>query len=186
MIITKAPLEGLYIIELDIFSDNRGFFVERFNQEKFAINNLPVNFVQDNHSRSKPGVIRGLHAQIHPSQGKLVGVIRGKILDVVVDIRPSSQSFGEHFAIELSDENGKLLWIPEGFAHGFAVISDFDADVFYKVDALYCKDREFGIKSNDKDLAIDWKTTSPPIISERDLVMPSFADYKAKMHEIWK
>src|SRR3954470_10400728 len=117
MKIESTNIEGLKVIQLDVWKDKRGFFIERFNMEKFQEMGLSEQFVQDNHSRSLPGVLRGLHFQSEPDQGKLVGVLRGKIWDVAVDIRPHSKTFGKSFGIELSDENAKLLWIPAGFAH---------------------------------------------------------------------
>jgi len=177
MKITETFIKDLKIIELDIFHDNRGFFVERFNEKKFAELGLATNFVQDNFSRSKPGVIRGLHYQNNPSQAKLVGCVTGRIWDVAVDIRAGSPSFGQHFAIELSGENGKLLYIPAGFAHGFCVLGDDPADVSYKVDNFYSKEGEGGIIYNDPTLAIKWPVKNA-IISEKDMQLPSFADFR--------
>lgn len=177
MNILSTPLQGLAVIELNVYRDSRGFFVERFNEEKFKAHGLPTHFPQDNHSRSIPGVIRGLHCQHTPPQGKLVGVLSGSIWDVAVDIRPESPTFGQHFGLELSAENGKLLWIPAGFAHGFCVLGNENADVLYKVSALYNPCSETGIAWNDKDFAIDWPVSNP-IISERDQHMQSFAEYK--------
>jgi dTDP-4-dehydrorhamnose 3,5-epimerase len=177
MKVTKCEIEGLLVIELNIYSDNRGFFIERFNLKEFQSLNLPVNFIQDNHSRSKAGVIRGLHAQYNPNQGKLVGVSRGRIWDVAVDIRKDSATFGKYFSIELSEDNGKLLWIPEGFAHGFCVIGDQPVDVLYKVTSLYNPKTEVGIIWNDPELNIKWPIAEP-VLSERDQSMKSFAEYR--------
>ncbi len=174
--IKTLSLSGLKLIELKIFPDERGFFTERYQQTRFKDYGLPENFIQDNHSRSKPGVIRGLHYQNHPAQGKLVGVIRGKIWDVVVDIRPDSATYGKWEAIELSDENSRLLWIPGGFAHGFCVIGDEPADVIYKVDAVYSPKTESGILYSDPSLAISWPIQNP-IVSSKDQVLLSFNDY---------
>jgi dTDP-4-dehydrorhamnose 3,5-epimerase len=179
MLISQGPLEGLRIIELIIHRDKRGFFVERFNEMRFDDMEMPTRFIQDNHSRSYPGVIRGLHAQSNPPQGKLVGVLRGRIWDVAVDIRPFSATFGQHFGIELSAENGMLLWIPAGFAHGFCVLGDEPADVMYKVDNLYQADGEVAIRWNDPDLAIHWPVHNP-IISDKDQMALSFLDYQLK------
>ena len=174
---TESPkLAGLKIIPLKIFHDERGFFLERYQQERFAALDLPRNFVQDNHSRSKPSVIRGLHYQHSPAQGKLVGVIRGKIWDVVVDIRKDSPTFGEHQAFELDDQSGIMLWVPGGFAHGFCVLGDGDADVIYKVDVPYSPLNEGGIAYNDPDLQIAWPVKNP-VVSSKDQVLPSFKDY---------
>src|SRR5947208_15331150 len=128
MQLTALDAEGLLLIELDIYRDSRGFFVERYNRERFHANGMEFDFVQDNHSRSLPGVLRGLHYQYDPPQGKLVGVVRGRIWDVAVDLRPGSPTFGKHAGVELSDENGLLLWIPPGFAHGFCILGDEPAD----------------------------------------------------------
>ena len=151
MKVTRLELSGLQLIELKVFTDNRGFFTERFNSKNFAANGLPNNFVQANHSRSVPGVIRGLHYQVSPAQGKLVGAIRGTIYDVAVDIRPGSPTFGKHVGVELSDKNGRLLWVPAGFAHGFCATGAEAADVIYNVDALYCPETEGGIHWADPE-----------------------------------
>jgi dTDP-4-dehydrorhamnose 3,5-epimerase len=174
---TTLPLPGLKLIELKVFGDARGFFVERFNAALFEAAGLPTHFVQDNHSRSSPGVLRGLHYQVSPAQAKLVGCTRGRILDVVVDIRRESPTFSQHYAHELSDLNGKMLWIPAGFAHGFRVLGDEPADVLYKVDGLYNPKTEGSIRWDDPELGIDWGTQDP-VVSARDREAQSFADYK--------
>jgi dTDP-4-dehydrorhamnose 3,5-epimerase len=179
MKVETTPLADLRIITLDVHGDARGFFVERFNIQKFVDAGLPTDFKQDNHSRSAPGVLRGVHYQSNPTQGKLVGVLRGAIWDVAVDIRPESPTFGQHFGIELSDMNGKLLWVPGGFAHGFCVLGDEPADVLYKVTALYHPQGEGGIMWNDPELNIPWPVTNPTI-SERDTKQKSFAEYKTQ------
>ena len=176
MEILLTPFDGLKVVQLKIYHDNRGFFVERFNKKLFQDLGLPVDYFQDNHSLSAPNVIRGLHFQNNPSQAKLVGCLRGKILDVAVDIRKNSPTFGKYFSIELSAENGKLLFIPAGFAHGFAVLGDEPADVMYKVDNQFSKEGDGGIRFNDPDLKIDWQIANP-IISDKDKNLPLFADY---------
>ena len=176
MEILSTPFAGLKIVQLKIYHDNRGFFVERFNKKLFQELGLPVDYFQDNHSLSSPNVIRGLHFQNNPSQAKLVGCLRGKILDVAVDIRKDSPTLGKYFSIELSAENGKLLFIPEGFAHGFAVLGNEPADVMYKVDNQFSKEGDGGIRFNDPDLKIDWQISNP-IISDKDKNLPLFADY---------
>ena len=176
MEISLTPFDGLKVVQLKIYHDNRGFFVERFNKKLFQNLGLPIDYFQDNHSLSAPNVIRGLHFQNNPSQAKLVGCLRGKILDVAVDIRKNSSTFGKYFSIELSGENGKLLFIPEGFAHGFAVLGTEPADVFYKVDNQFSKEGDGGIRFNDPDLKIDWQIANP-IISDKDKNLPLFADY---------
>lgn len=176
MEISLTPFDGLKIIQLKIYHDNRGFFVERFNKKLFQDLGLPVDYFQDNHSLSTPNVIRGLHFQNNPSQAKLVGCLRGKILDVAVDIRKDSPTLGKYFSIELSAENGKLLFIPAGFAHGFAVLGNESADVMYKVDNQFSKEGDGGIRFNDPDLKIDWQIANP-IISDKDKNLPLFANY---------
>jgi dTDP-4-dehydrorhamnose 3,5-epimerase len=165
------------MIELDVHGDARGFFVERYSESRFKNYSLPTRFCQDNHSRSAPASLRGLHYQTNPPQGKLVGVIRGRILDVVVDIRPKSPTYGSHLTEELNAEHGRLLWIPPGFAHGFCVIGTEAADVLYKVDAPYERSSEGGILWSDPDLAIKWPLDDP-IVSERDRRLPRFAEYR--------
>ena len=180
MRLTNAPIPDLKIIELDIHLDNRGFFVERYNEKKFQELGLPINYVQDNCSRSIPGVIRGLHYQNNPGQAKLVGCINGRIWDVAVDIRKNSPTFGKYFSIELSSDNGLLLYIPTGFAHGFCVLGDEPADVIYKVDALYSKEGEGGIIYNDLDININWPIKNP-IISKKDQELPNLKEYLTKI-----
>lgn len=175
--VQALELEGLYLVQLAVHGDSRGFFVERFQEERFAEHSLPTRFVQDNHSRSAPGVLRGLHYQTQPAQGKLVGVVRGAILDVVVDIRFRSKTFGKHMSIELSDMNGRLLWVPPGFAHGFCVLGSEPADVFYKVDAEYSPHSEGGIYPLDPELGIEWPQVNPQL-SARDQAQPRWQDYK--------
>ena len=180
MKIRNCPIEGLKIIELTIHRDARGFFIERYHREKFAGLGFGEDFVQDNHSRSQPGVLRGLHAQFDPPQGKLVGVIRGRIWDVAVDARPGSPTFGQHHALELSDENGLLFWIPAGFLHGFCVPGDAPADVFYKVSGMYRPGGEIGVRYDDPQLNIPWPVASP-ILSDRDKGLMSFEEYRRQV-----
>ena len=176
--VKDLSLEGLKLIELKQFHDDRGYFAERYQQERFESYGLPKYFIQDNHSRSKPGVIRGLHYQSNPGQGKLVGVIRGRIWDVAVDIRKNSSTYGKWEAVELSAENGRLLWIPAGFAHGFCVLGNEPADVMYKVDAPYSPKTEGGIIYSDSDLKIEWPVKDP-IVSTKDQVLQTFSNYEA-------
>lgn len=178
MQVLDCKLEGLKIVQLKVFGDSRGFFVERFNHDSFQQAGLPTHFVQDNHSRSAPGILRGLHYQHTPAQGKLVGAIRGRILDVAVDIRPNSPTFGQYEAVELSDDNGKLLWMPAGFAHGFCVLGNEPADVLYKVTGLYNQAGEGGIRFDDPAIGIKWPLSNPTI-SERDTNLQSWQDYCA-------
>ena len=180
MHLTDTALPDVKIVTLDTHRDARGLFCERFSTEKFASLGLPTHFVQDNWSRSLPGVIRGLHFQYAPAQGKLVGVTRGRVLDVAVDIRPHSPHFGKHVSVELSDENGKLLWIPQGFAHGFCVLGNEVADVVYKLTAHYRACGEQGIAYNDSSLAIAWPTATP-ILSARDQSLPSLCALRPQL-----
>lgn len=175
MHILQTKIPGLLIIEPDVFSDQRGYFFESYNREKFKKEGIEANFVQDNASSSIRGVIRGLHYQLAPySQAKLIQVLKGKVLDVAVDLRHGSPTFGEHLSIELSDENHRQFFVPRGFAHGFSVLSD-EVLFSYKCDNLYNKEAERGISFNDPFLKIDWKI--PPaeaIISGKDQALPSF------------
>lgn len=174
--VTPLALDGLLLVELKLWSDERGFFVERFQTAAFGALGLPTAFAQDNHSRSLPGVLRGLHYQ--PGQGKLIGVVRGRVWDVAVDIRPTSKTFGHYAACELNDANGRLLWIPDGFAHGFCVLGDDPADMLYKVDAPYDPQAELGLHWADQDLSIAWPLEAP-VTSERDQRLQSFAEFRA-------
>lgn len=172
----QTYLEGCFLITPKVFSDERGNFFESFNKSQFyQLTDLDVDFVQDNQSTSQRGVLRGLHFQTDDfQQAKLVRVIKGSVLDVVVDIRPQSKTFGQHFSTVLSAENCKQLFIPKGFAHGFVVLED-DSIFAYKCDEYYHKASEGGIIYNDETLNIDWQfPESELIISEKDKVLPSF------------
>ena len=175
MTIEKTPIQDLVIITPAVFEDSRGYFFEAYNQAQFHENGIKYQFIQDNQSFSRCGVIRGLHLQINPfAQAKLVRVLEGEILDVAVDLRKNSPTYGQHFSVVLSAENKKQLMVPHGFAHGFSVLSE-TASVMYKVDQLYHKDSERGIRYDDPTLAIDWQLDSKEIIvSEKDLILPSF------------
>ncbi len=179
MKIEKVGLGDVTLITLDVFRDQRGFFTERFHTNRFEVAGLPTRFFQDNHSRSLPGVLRGLHYQVDPAQGKLVGALRGRIWDAVVDIRPSSSTFGNWYGTELSDENGCLLWVPQGFAHGFCVLGTEPADVLYKVDNPYVASNEGGLLWNDRDIGVRWPLEKP-FLSDRDQKLESFASYRAR------
>ncbi len=168
MNIIKTDLRDVLIIEPKVFGDERGFFFESFNQKRWReLTGLEKTFVQDNHSRSARNVLRGLHYQIQQPQGKLVRVIRGSVFDVAVDIRRSSSSFGRWMGVELSEENRRQLWIPEGFAHGFLVLSG-SAEFLYKTTDYWAPQYERTIAWNDPDLTIAWPLTSPPLLSEKD------------------
>lgn len=163
---TKVP--DVLIIEPQVYGDDRGFFLESFNAQKFAAETgVRLKFVQDNHSRSGKNVLRGLHYQIQQPQGKLVRVVIGEVLDVAVDMRKASPTFGEWVSCILSAENKKQFWVPPGFAHGFLVLSD-TADFLYKTTDYYAPQYERAILWNDSDLAIDWQILEEPILSEKD------------------
>jgi len=175
MVIEKTTIQDLVIITPRVFEDSRGFFFEAYNQAKFNENGINNQFIQDNQSFSKRGVIRGLHLQINPfAQAKLVRVLEGEILDVAVDLRKNSATYGKHFSVVLSAANKKQLMVPHGFAHGFSVLSE-TASVMYKVDHLYHKESERGIRYDDSTLAIDWQLSREEVIvSEKDLILPGF------------
>lgn len=174
---TKTEFPGLVIFEPAIFGDSRGYFFESYNENLFAAAGIHIKFVQDNQARSSYGVVRGLHYQQNPhAQTKLIRVLQGRILDVVVDIRKGSPTYGKALAIELSGENKKQLFIPKGFAHGYSVLSE-TAEVFYKCDAFYNKSAEGGILYNDSALGIDWQIPADKIItSEKDTGYPLLKD----------
>lgn len=178
MYVVETKLKGCFIIQPTIFNDSRGYFFESFNQEKFnkAVGQN-INFVQDNESFSSKGVLRGLHFQTGVyAQAKLVRVVKGKVLDVAVDIRKKSITFGQHISVELSADNKKQLFVPRGFAHGFVVLSD-TAIFSYKCDNFYNKEAEKGIIYNDKDLNIDWQLKNEDfIISDKDLILPKLSE----------
>jgi dTDP-4-dehydrorhamnose 3,5-epimerase len=173
----KTDIRDLLVFEPRVFEDSRGYFFEAYNKDTFEAEGLQIAFVQDNQSKSSYGVLRGLHYQLNPkAQLKLVRVLQGTILDVAVDIRQGSPTFGQHFAIELSEENKKQLLIPAGFAHGFSVLSE-TAVVMYKCNQLYAKEAEGGIRYDDETLAINWGIPAhKAVISDKDLVLPSFKD----------
>ena len=173
----KTAIEGVYIIEPRVFNDARGYFFEAWKKEEFEKTIGKIEFIQDNESKSSYGVLRGLHYQKGDcSQAKLVRVIKGKVLDVAVDIRKSSPTFGKHVMVELSDENKRQFFIPRGFAHGFLVLSD-EAIFTYKVDNAYAPQADAGIRWNDPDVGIEWPIDPQDVLtSEKDLVQPFLRD----------
>lgn len=165
---TPTPIAGLLVLEPQVFGDARGFFMESFNQKRFhQLTGLDLSFVQDNHSRSAKGVLRGLHYQIQQPQGKLVRAVTGAIFDVAVDIRKSSPTFGRWFGVTLSEDNRLQLWVPAGFAHGFVVLSE-TADVLYKTTDYYAPPFERCIRWNDPAIGIDWPYPGEPRLSAKD------------------
>jgi dTDP-4-dehydrorhamnose 3,5-epimerase len=173
----KTAISGVYIIEPSVFGDNRGYFSESFNLEKFEENIYPIKFMQDNESKSSKGVLRGLHFQKPPfTQAKLVRCIEGRVMDVAVDIRKGSPTYGKHVAIELTGENKKQLFVPRGFAHGFSVLSN-TAVFAYKVDNTYAPECDSGIRYDDKDLNIDWGLPEEEVqLSVKDKNLRFFKD----------
>ena len=176
MEVRQTSVEGVLLLVPKVFGDSRGFFLESWNRETLRLAGIDEDFVQDNHSRSGQGVVRGLHYQIEQPQGKLVRVAAGRVLDVVVDLRRSSPTFGQHYSVELDDQKHHQLWIPPGIAHGFAVLSN-SADFLYKTTDYYAPEHERCIHWEDPDLAIDWKLEEiRPMVSDKDLHGKSFCD----------
>ena len=175
----KTAIPDVCIIEPSVFGDDRGYFLESFNLEKFEENIFPIKFVQDNESKSSRGVLRGLHFQKPPfNQAKLVRCIEGRVMDVAVDIRKGSPTYGKHVAIELTGENKRQLFVPRGFAHGFSVLSD-TAVFAYKVDNSYAPDFDAGIRWNDKELNIQWGIKDGEVmVSEKDAELPFFLEFE--------
>jgi dTDP-4-dehydrorhamnose 3,5-epimerase len=179
MEIIKTPIEGLLVIRPKIFGDDRGHFFESWSKESFTKNGMDLDFVQDNQSLSSKGVLRGLHFQNPPfAQGKLVRVIKGIVLDVAVDIRKDSPTYGQHFSIKLSEKNKTIFWIPPGFAHGFVTLED-DTFFTYKCTGVYNKESEGALLWSDKDLNIDWGVENP-LVSDKDLVAGNFINFESQ------
>ena len=175
MKVTKCSLNGILLIEPSVYTDDRGFFLESYQEERYCGVGVTENFVQDNHSRSMKHILRGLHFTKNKPQAQLLTVMRGKIFDVVVDIRKDSQTFGQWFGTALSDEGPRQIYMPHGFAHGFCVLSEF-ADLHYKVSQRYEPGDEGGLLWNDPDICIDWPISNP-IVSSRDRNHSYFKDF---------
>ena len=171
----ETRLDGLVLLSPKVHGDKRGFFVETFRADVAAQHGIPVDFVQDNHSRSRQGTLRGIHFQTHPGQGKLVRVARGRVFDVVVDLRRESPTFGEWEGVILDDVEGQVLWIPVGFGHGFLVLSE-DADFVYKCTNYYDPATEAGIRFDDPEVGIQWPSEVELLYSQRDAEAPSLAE----------
>jgi dTDP-4-dehydrorhamnose 3,5-epimerase len=167
MQVIPTAIEGALILEPKVFGDARGFFLESWNRRQFATLGLDVDFVQDNHSRSQKGVLRGLHYQIRQTQGKLVRAVRGEVFDVAVDLRKSSPTFGRWASVNLSEDNHRMFWIPPGCAHGFLTLSD-SADFLYKATDYYAPEHERSLLWNDPTIGIDWPLESPPLLAAKD------------------
>jgi dTDP-4-dehydrorhamnose 3,5-epimerase len=177
MNVLQTELPGVFIVEPKVFGDQRGFFCETYQQDRYAAHGITGPFVQDNLSRSARGVLRGLHFQHPKSQGKLISVLHGSVLDVAVDVRLGSPTFGQYVAVELNEENRRQLWVPRGFAHGFLVLSE-SAGFFYKCDEYYSSADEVVVRWNDPAIGIDWGIDAP-ILSARDAAAPLLAEIRA-------
>lgn len=177
MQIIDTSLESVKLLEPRVFGDDRGFFLESWNQSLFEQHGLPTHFVQDNHSRSAQGVLRGLHYQIKQPQGKLVRVTQGEVFDVVVDMRRSSQQFGQWFGVQLSESNKRLLWVPPGFAHGFYVVSE-SADFQYKCTEYYAPEHERSLLWSDPQVGVEWPIIkgTQPLLAAKDVAGTALAD----------
>lgn len=174
----RTKIEDVILVEPKVFGDNRGFFIESYKKSEFEQNGILDDFVQDNHSKSTKGVLRGLHYQLNPKpQAKLVRCTNGSIFDVAVDIRKDSKTFGQWVGYELSEENKKMLYIPEGFAHGFVVLSD-EAELLYKASNEFCLELDRGIRWNDPTININWGIDFEPLVSEKDTIQPFLKDLK--------
>lgn len=177
MKVIETGLEGCVIIEPKVFGDQRGFFLETFQAARYAeLANINLPFVQDNHSRSRRGVLRGLHFQIHRPQGKLVRVVRGEVFDVAVDLRRDSDTFGQWYGVVLNEDNKRQFWVPPGFAHGFLVLSDL-ADFEYKCTAYYDPGDEGAIRWDDPELGVQWPSGLDIRLSEKDAAAPGFREF---------
>ena len=175
----ETKIKGVYIIDVKIYGDNRGYFMETYKESDFKEAGLDYNFVQDNQSSSRKGVLRGLHFQKTHPQAKLVRVLKGEVFDVAVDLRKNSPTYGQWVGVVLSEENKRQFMIPRGFAHGFVVMSDY-AEFAYKCDDLYHPEDEGGIMWNDPAIGIEWPEVGEIILSEKDKVHPSLADSKTE------
>jgi dTDP-4-dehydrorhamnose 3,5-epimerase len=175
----ETRTDGLVLIEPAVFKDDRGFFVETYRRNDYRELGIDADFVQDNHSRSQRGAVRAFHFQVHPGQAKLVRAARGAIYDVTIDLRRNSPTYGKHEAFELSDENGRQLFVPIGFAHGFCVVSDV-ADVTYKVSAYYDPETERGIAYDDPALGVEWPVEEP-LVSDRDRNNPPLSEISSEL-----
>ena len=179
MEVVKTPLGGVLLIKPKVWGDARGYFVETWQQERYAAAGIDLPFVQDNHSKSTYGILRGLHFQKTRPQGKLVHVSLGSVFDVAVDIRPGSPSFGQWYGVELTQDNQWQLWVPPGLAHGFVVTSEY-AHFHYKCTEYYCPQDEGAIRWNDPDLGVAWPVECP-VLSQKDAVAPSWREFQASL-----
>ena len=176
----RQKIQDVILVKPKVFGDNRGFFMESYKKSEFFANGIEVEFNQDNHSKSSKGVLRGLHYQASPyGQAKIVRCSKGRIYDVAVDIRPDSKTFGKYVKVELSEENKHMLYIPEGFAHGFVALSD-EVELLYKASGEYNPNADRGVLWNDSDINIDWEIDFIPVLSDKDKVQPKLKDINLK------
>ena len=176
----RQKIKDVILVKPKVFGDNRGFFMESYKKSDFFANGIDVEFNQDNHSKSTKGVLRGLHYQAKPyGQAKLVRCSKGRIYDVAVDIRSNSETFGQYVKVELSEENKQMLFIPEGFAHGFVALTD-EVELLYKASGEYNQQADRGLLWNDKDINIDWNIDFEPLLSEKDKVQPTLKEINKK------
>ena len=176
----RQKIKDVILVKPKVFGDNRGFFMESYKKSDFFANGIDVEFNQDNHSKSTKGVLRGLHYQAKPyGQAKLVRCSKGRIYDVAVDIRPNSETFGQYVKVELSEDNKQMLYIPEGFAHGFVALTD-EVELLYKASGEYNPQADRGVLWNDKDINIDWNIDFEPLLSEKDKVQPTLKEMNKK------
>lgn len=175
MKLIETAIPEVHVFEPTVFGDARGFFMETYSTRKLAEFGIDTVFVQDNHSLSAKGTLRGLHYQLRNPQAKLCRVVRGSVLDVAVDVRFGSPTFGQHVAVELSAENKRMILVPHGFAHGFVVLSD-EAEFLYKCDDFYAPGDEYGVAWNDPQVGIDWDLSGPPLLSGKDSLLPMLSD----------
>ncbi len=176
----KQKIEDVILVKPRVFGDERGFFMETYKKSEFEQNGIPNNFIQDNHSKSSKGVLRGLHYQAgEHAQAKIVRCVKGRIYDVAVDIRPESKTFGQYVKVELSQDNKHMLFIPRGFAHGFAALSE-EVEILYKADNEYAPQADRGVLWCDEDLNIDWEIDFEPLLSEKDRTQPRLKEINKK------
>jgi len=172
----QLEIDGVILVKPKVFGDNRGFFMESYKKTEFVKNGIDIEFVQDNHSKSTKGVLRGLHYQASPkSQAKLIRCSKGRIYDIAVDLRKNSKTFGKWLKVELSEENKHILFIPAGFAHGFVVLSN-EAELLYKTNTEFSAEHDRGMLWNDKDINVNWGINFEPILSEKDKFQPNFSE----------
>lgn len=184
MLIEKTHLPGVLVLQPDAYPDRRGLFKEAYRAVRYREMGIDLPFVQDNHSRSVKGVLRGMHYQLNHPQGKLLHVVRGSCYDVVIDVRQGSPTFGQWFGVELSEDNHRQIYVPPGYAHGFYTTSDI-IDVIYKCTDYYHPEDDYGVNWNDPDIGIAWPITVPPLLSPKDAALPRLGEIPARRLPVW-